>query len=170
MAVLPIFTIDQPVLRQKARKVARVDASIQKLMDDMVDTMTAAPGVGLAAPQVGVGLRVIVVRADEQLHCLVNPEIVKSDGEQVGYEGCLSYPGYIGEVRRAMSVVVRGRNRQGKEVKIKAEGFVARAFQHEVDHIDGIIFTDRLTSLETLRRIEEVDPAEVEAELEAVGV
>ncbi|MHB8572056.1 MAG: peptide deformylase [Candidatus Dormibacteria bacterium] len=156
MAVIPILTHEQPSLRQRAKKVARVDASIQKLIDDMVDTMLAAPGVGLAANQVGVLHRVIVVKADDSLHVLVNPELVRAEGEQVGYEGCLSYPGYIGEVRRSQSVIVRGRNRTGKEIKVKGEGFVARALQHELDHLDGILFIDRLTDVATLRPIGEM--------------
>ncbi len=162
MAVLPILTQEAPIIRQKAKRVARVDNAIRKLIDDMVDTMVAAPGVGLAAPQVGVGLRVAVIKTDQNLHTLVNPQIVKSEGEQVGPEGCLSVPGYVGEVRRAMRIAVRGLNRHGKPVRIKGEGLLARAIQHEVDHLDGILFTDRLTSLDTLRKVE---PEEQEAEL-----
>ena len=105
MAVLPILTQESPILRQKAKRVPRVDSSIRKLIDDMVDTMVAAPGVGLAAPQVGVGLRVCVIKTDTNLHTLVNPEMVKWEGEQVGLEGCLSIPGYVGEVKRHMQVV-----------------------------------------------------------------
>jgi peptide deformylase len=157
MAVLPILTQEEPILRQRAKRVPRVDDSIRKLIDDMVDTMIAAPGVGLAAPQVGVGLRVIVFKTDNSLHTLVNPEMVKSEGEQVGLEGCLSVPGYVGEVKRAMRVVARGLNRQGKMVKVKGDGLLARAIQHEIDHLDGILFTDRLTSLDTLRRVEAVE-------------
>ncbi len=167
MALLPILTQEAPVLRQKAKKVPRVDDSIRKLIDDMVETMLAAPGVGLAAPQVGVGLRVIVVKVDANLHTLVNPEIVKASGEQVGLEGCLSIPGYVGEVKRALRVVVRGLNRHGKMVRIKAEELLARAFQHEIDHCDGILFIDRLTSLDTLRKVE---PQAPKREGELVGV
>jgi peptide deformylase len=127
--------------------------------------MLAAPGAGLAANQVGVALRVCVVKGDEnQIHQLVNPEIVKGDGVQVGYEGCLSYPGWLGEVARYETVTVKALNRKGKEVRIKSSGFTARAFQHEIDHLDGILFTDRLTSLDTLRRIEDFEGAEEEEE------
>lgn len=154
MAVLPILTQEAAILRQKAKRVARVDASIRKLIDDMVDTMIAAPGVGLAAPQVGVGLRVCVIKTDQNLHTLVNPEMVKAEGEQVGLEGCLSVPGYVGEVKRYMRVVARGLNRHGKSVKVKGDELLARAIQHEIDHLDGILFTDRLTSLDTLRKVE----------------
>jgi len=166
MAVLPILTQESPILRQKAKRVPRVDSSIRKLIDDMVDTMVAAPGVGLAAPQVGVGLRVVVIKTDTNLHTLVNPEMVKWDGEQIGLEGCLSIPGYVGEVKRYMQVVARGLNRHGKPVKIKGDALLARAIQHEIDHIDGILFTDRLTSLETLRKVE---PQDQEKEEELVG-
>ena len=166
MAVLPILTQEAPILRQKAKRVPRVDDSIRKLIDDMVDTMVAAPGVGLAAPQVGVGLRVVVLKTDQNLHALVNPEMVRSEGEQVGMEGCLSVPGYVGEVKRALRVVARGLNRNGKLVRVKGDGLLARAIQHEIDHLDGILFTDRLTSLETLRK---VAPEVQEQEAELVG-
>src|SRR2546421_10716 len=125
MAVLPILTQEAPILRQKAKRVARVDSGIRKLIDDMVDTMIAAPGVGLAAPQVGVGLRVLVIKTDTNLHTLVNPEMVKWEGEQIGLEGCLSVPGYVGEVKRYMQVVARGLNRQGKTVKVKGDALPA---------------------------------------------
>ena len=157
LVVRPILTFDHPVLREKARKVARVDVSVQRLLDDLTETMLEAPGAGLAANQIGVPLRVCVVKGDEnQIWALVNPEIVKSDGVQLGYEGCLSYPGWVGEVARYETVVVKGRNRRGKEVRIKSSGFTARAFQHELDHLDGVLFIDRLTNLDTLRRVEEL--------------
>ena len=175
MAVRPILTFDHPVLREKAKKVARVDMSIQRLIDDLAETMLAAPGAGLAANQIGVALRVCVVKGDEnQIWGLVNPVIVKSAGSQVGFEGCLSKPGWVGEVERHESVVVKGLNRHGKEVRIKSEGFTARAFQHELDHLDGVLFTDRLTSLDTLRRVEDLvaeakDEDKDEVEEEAVA-
>ncbi|HZQ49525.1 MAG TPA: peptide deformylase [Candidatus Dormibacteraeota bacterium] len=163
MAVRPILNFDQPVLREKAKRVSRVDTSIQRLMDDLAETMLAAPGAGLAAPQIGVGLRVAVIKGDDnQIWALANPEIVKHDGVQVGYEGCLSYPGWVGEVARHETVVVKGRNRRGKEVRIKSSGFTARAFQHEIDHLDGILFIDRLTNLDTLRRVEDLQGEEQE--------
>ena len=164
MAVRPILNFDQPVLREKAKKVARVDTSIQRLIDDLAETMLAAPGAGLAAPQIGVPLRVCVVKGDDnQIWALVNPEIVKSEGVQVGYEGCLSYPGWVGEVARYETVTVKGRNRRGKEVRIKSAGFTARAFQHELDHLDGVLFIDRLTNLDTLRRVEDLEAEDQEA-------
>src|SRR5438874_5679958 len=166
MAVLRLLTQEAPMLSQNATRVARVDSSIHRSIYDMVDTMIAAPGFGLAAPQVGVGLRVVVIKTDTNLHVLVNPEMVKWEGEQIGLEGCLSVPGYVGEVKRYMQVVARGLNRNGKSVKIKGDALLARAIQHEIDHIDGILFTDRLTSLETLRKVE---PEEQEKEAELVG-
>jgi peptide deformylase len=169
VAVRPILNFEQPVLREKAKKVARVDTSIQKLLDDLAETMLAAPGAGLAANQIGVALRVCVVKGDEnQIWGLVNPMIVKSAGSQVGYEGCLSKPGWVGEVERYEAVVVKGLNRHGKQVRIKSAGFTARAFQHELDHLDGVLFTDRLTSLDTLRRVEDLVGEEHE-EAEAVA-
>jgi len=159
--VRPILTFEHPALREKAKKVTRIDVSIQRLLDDLTETMLDAPGAGLAANQIGVPLRVCVVKGDDkQIWGLVNPEVVKHAGLQVGYEGCLSKPGWVGEVERAETVVVKGRNRHGKEVRIKSSGFTARAFQHELDHLDGVLFTDKLTSLDTLRRVEELDNGE----------
>jgi peptide deformylase len=163
VAILEILTKENPRLRIRAKRVARVDDSVRRLMDDMVETMLDAPGVGLAATQVGVPLRVIVMKVDNQLYTLANPEVVRSSGEQIGYEGCLSVPGYIGEVARAEKVVARGLNRNGKEVRIKGEGLLARAIQHEIDHLDGILFIDKLTSLDTLKEVE------VGSEEDAVG-
>ncbi|HEV3125261.1 MAG TPA: peptide deformylase [Candidatus Dormibacteraeota bacterium] len=154
MAILEILTKENPRLRIRAKRVARVDDPVRRLMDDMVETMLDAPGVGLAATQVGVPLRVIVMKVDNQLYTLANPEVVRSSGEQIGYEGCLSVPGYIGEVARAEKVVARGLNRNGKQVRIKGEGLLARAIQHEIDHLDGILFIDKLTSLDTLKEVE----------------
>jgi peptide deformylase len=163
MAVREILTSEQPVLRQKAKKLKRVDASTNKLIDDMLETMRNANGVGLAAPQIGVGLRVLVIEMpedDEEPNAgdqviLVNPEIVKSEGEQFGEEGCLSIPGYVGLVRRANKVTVKGLNRKGKEVKVIGEALLARALQHEIDHLDGVLFTDRLEKPEDLFRLNE---------------
>jgi peptide deformylase len=161
VAVRPILSFDDPILREKTKRVTRIDSSILRLLDDLAETMLAAPGAGLAAPQIGVPLRVCVVKGDEnQIHQLVNAEVVKGQGMQVGWEGCLSYPGWVGVVPRFETVVVKGRNRKGKEVRIKSTGFTARAFQHEVDHLDGVLFIDRLTDLSTLRRIEELEADE----------
>ena len=152
MTVLDIITLPEPVLRKKARKVSQYSNELHTLIDDMVETMRAAPGVGLAAPQVNVQLRVIVVEfGDEEdeeippkLYIIVNPELSKFSQELVtGTEGCLSIPGYVGEVERSKTVIVKGFNRQGNPLKIKAKGWLARIFQHEVDHLDGILYIDR---------------------------
>ncbi len=152
MALREIVTLPAPILRRKARKVSDFGPELQKLIDDMVETMRAAPGVGLAAPQVDVPLRVIVVEyGDEEdedkppkLYAVVNPEIIKTSEEKVmGTEGCLSIPGVAGDVERAEAVQVKGLNRQGRPIKIKAKGWLARVFQHETDHLEGVLFVDR---------------------------
>lgn len=152
MALLPIATVPDPVLRRKARKITEFGPELQKLLDDMVETMREAPGVGLAAPQVGIPLRAVVVEfGDEEdetipskLFVVVNPEITRASQETVkGAEGCLSIPGYAGEVDRFEAVTVRGQNRRGQPLRLKAEGWLARIFQHEIDHLDGVLFTDR---------------------------
>lgn len=154
MALRDIVTVPAPVLRKKARKVTDFGPELQTLIDDMVETMRQAPGVGLAAPQVDVPLRLIVVEfgddedddAPQKLYTLVNPEIVRASETQVlGTEGCLSIPGFIGDVERMDEVTVKGQNRLGKPVRIKASGWLARIFQHEIDHLDGVLFTDRAT-------------------------
>src|SRR5437879_1858228 len=133
MAVLPIVTEQQDrVLRGKAKRVGRIDDYVRRLIDDLFDTMREAPGVGLAAPQVGVALRVIVVEYENEKYSVINPEIIKSAGEATDEEGCLSAPHWQGPVSRATTLTVKGRNRDGKEVRIKAEGWLARIFQHEV--------------------------------------
>ncbi len=170
MALRPILSFEHPTLREKAKKVSRVDTSIQRLIDDLTETMLDAPGAGLAANQIGVPLRVCVVKGDDnQIWGLVNPEIVKQDGVEVGYEGCLSSPGWVGEVARHETVVVKGRNRRGKEIRVKSSGFTARAFQHELDHLDGVLFIDRLTSLDTLRRVDELQAEDQEAAVAAAS-
>ena len=155
MPVLPIVvTADHnDVLTTKATRVPRVDESVRKLMDDMVETMFSANGVGLAGPQVNVPLRVIVLRVDNQIYQLANPEMVRCQGEQTGMEGCLSVPGLIGEVTRCERVVAKGLNRHGKEVRVKGDGLLARAIQHEIDHLDGVLFTSRVND-GTLREVE----------------
>jgi peptide deformylase len=163
MAVLPIRIAPDPVLRQKAKRVRNIDGSIHKLIKDMLETMHDAPGVGLAAPQVGVPLRVIVIGIPEQEDfALINPEVVKTRGERVVSEGCLSIPGYMGQLKRAESVTVKGRDPSGKEVRIKAEELLAQALEHEIDHVNGILYTDRLESEDDLKKIEPKDFEEAE--------
>jgi peptide deformylase len=152
MATREIKTLPNRILRDKARKVTSFGAELQILIDDMVETMRAAPGVGLAAPQVNVPLRVIVVEFNEsedeekppKLYTVVNPKITRSSSEQdIGTEGCLSIPGIVGDVERPITVTIKGFNRRGQPLKIKANGWLARIFQHEVDHLDGVLFVDR---------------------------
>jgi peptide deformylase len=152
MAIRQIITLPHPTLRRKARKVTDFGAELQTLLDDMVDTMREAPGVGLAAPQVNMPLRVIVIEysgeedseAPPKLYLVINPEIKRISKDVItGTEGCLSIPNVLGDVVRAEAVTVTGFNRQGKPIKIKADGWLARIFQHEIDHLDGILFVDR---------------------------
>ena len=152
MALREIVTIPEPVLRKKARKVTDYGTELQTLIDDMVETMRLAPGVGLAAPQVDSPLRVIVIEFGDEdneevppkLFTMVNPEIVRvSDDTVVGTEGCLSIPGFIGDVERLEQITVKGQNRHGKPMRVKASGWLARIFQHEIDHLNGVLFTDR---------------------------
>jgi peptide deformylase len=163
MALRTIVTLPDPVLRRKARPVTKFNNDLQTLIDDMIDTMRDAPGVGLAAPQVGISERVIVVEYAEpeeveegeeprevepKLYVMVNPEIVKASPETVmGVEGCLSIPVLVGEVERAQEVRIKGFNRRGQPMKVKADGWLARIFQHEIDHINGVVFTDRATKV-----------------------
>ena len=167
MAVRPILVVGNPVLRQKAKRVSRIDQPIQKLIDDMIETMRAAPGVGLAAPQVGVPLRVAVIEVDEKVTVIVNPEIVKMSGEYEPDEGCLSVPGYWGRLRRAEKVTVKAKDRNGKDFRVTAEGLLAQALQHEIDHLDGLLYIDRMESLDELKRSEPLRKREAEAEREA---
>ena len=156
MTLRKIVTLPEPVLRRKARAIAKFDKNLQTLIDDMVETMRDAPGVGLAAPQIGLSERLIVVEyferdedeekenAPKKVWAVLNPEIIKASEEKLlGVEGCLSIPGLVGEVERHASVQVKGLNRHGKPLKIKAEGWLARIFQHEIDHLNGVLFTDR---------------------------
>jgi len=158
MTLRKIVTLPNPVLKRKARTVNKFDKDLQILLNDMVETMRDAPGVGLAAPQIGLSERIIVVEyyeheedeakedAPRKVWAVLNPEILKASEETLlGVEGCLSIPGLVGEVERHASVQVKGLNRHGKPMKIKAQGWLARIFQHEIDHLNGILFTERAT-------------------------
>lgn len=166
MPIREIITIPHPMLKRKAREVTQFDDKLQALIDDMVETMRAAPGVGLAAPQVNVAERVIVVEyyenedeedaADEEdapeppkrLYVVVNPEITRASPEtEEGPEGCLSIPGLLGEVERHCAVTVKGKNRHGQPLTLKLKGWTARIFQHEIDHLNGILFTERASKV-----------------------
>ncbi len=161
MALLDIILEGDPRLRQKANKIRRVDDGLRRLAADMYETMLDAPGVGLAAPQVGVMLRLITIEVPPDYEeegepgvtlTLINPEIVKATGSQIEPpEGCLSIPHWVGNVPRAERIVVKARDLDFREVKIRAEGFLARVLQHEIDHLDGILFTDRIVDKSTLK-------------------
>jgi peptide deformylase len=158
MAIMPVIKMDNPLLHQRAKKVRKIDSSIQELIDDMVETMHGVEGVGLAAPQVGVPLQVVVIQIpeDEEIITLINPEIVKtSEDTEMMTEGCLSLPGYRGEVKRFTSVTVKARDSQGKPIRVKGEGLLAQVLQHEVDHINGVVFVDHLESMNELHKLEE---------------
>lgn len=164
MALRKIITSENPILRQKAKKVHRFDPSLQKLVDDMFETMHSSNGVGLAAPQIAQSIRVFVAEYEGQKVAMFNPEIIKAEGEERGPEGCLSIPGYVGEnIRRATKVVVKGLDVRGKPIRVNAEGWFARILQHEIDHLDGILFLDRLDSPDDLREVREEDLQEEEA-------
>ncbi len=161
MAIRIIVKEPDSVLREIAKPVPKVNANIQKLMRDMADTMYDASGVGLAAPQIGILKRVIVVDPHDEvtdLIALANPEIIESSGEQLGPEGCLSIPGLNGDVLRKQRVKVKGIDYNGNEVVIEAEDFLARIFQHEIDHLNGVLFTDIANS------VYQTPPAEPEEE------
>jgi peptide deformylase len=157
MALREIVTLPDPILRRKAKPVREFGPELQQIIEDMIETMHQAPGVGLAAPQIGLSDRLIVVEypvddaqedSPKKLYIVVNPELKKiSEETEVATEGCLSIPGMMGDVERALAVTVVGRTRRGQPVKIKAEGWLARIFQHEIDHLDGVVYTDRASKV-----------------------
>lgn len=169
MALMTILTDENPRLRLKSHKVTKFDKSLRELAQNMLETMEDANGIGLAAPQVGILQRLIVIDIPEDLEfegseafhaVVVNPEIVKASGEQIGEEGCLSVPGWYGDVKRYFAVTMRGRDVYGKEIKIKAEGLPARCLQHEIDHLDGIIFTDKVVDAASLHKVKAAEEKE----------
>ena len=166
MAIKPIVPIDNPLLRRKSKRVRQIDGSIQRLIDDMIDAMHSAHGVGLAAPQVGVLQRVIVIEVPEQeVVALINPEIIRKAGERLIEEGCLSLPGYRAMIKRAANVTAKGRDREGKERRIKADELLAQALEHEIDHLNGVLYIDYLESLDQLYKVEPKEKVAVESEL-----
>ncbi|MGY5342568.1 peptide deformylase [Paenibacillus glucanolyticus] len=162
MAIRIIVKEPDEVLHKKAKEVTKITPNVQKLLDDMADTMYDADGVGLAAPQVGILKRLIVIDAGDEhgLIKMINPEIVESEGEQFGPEGCLSIPGWNGDVRRAEKVTVKGLDCEGNELIVTGTGLLARAFQHEIDHLNGVLFT------EIADRVYEYVPEQPRKELE----
>jgi len=174
MTLRQIVTLPDPVLKRKAKPITKFDKNLQTLIDDMIETMREAPGVGLAAPQVDISQQLIVVEYSEdeedeefeeteetpakpkKLYVMINPEIVKASEEKVlGVEGCLSIPGIQGEVERHEAIQVKGLNRFGKPLKLKVDGWMARIFQHEIDHLNGILFTEIATHVWRLQEEEE---------------
>lgn len=157
--VRDIVLLGDPVLRRKAKPIRGVDRQIVKLLDDLLETMDDANGLGLAAPQIGIAKRAIVAHDGEgELVMLVNPQILSKRGSERGTEGCLSMPGLYGTVERAKKVVVTGIDRSGREVKIEAEGLLARALQHEIDHLNGVLFTDHTQELWWNERVADDEP------------
>ncbi len=187
MPVRPIVLSDKPLLRKKSRRVQRVGPALQRLIDDMVETMRAANGIGLAAIQIGVPERIIVVEVPDEnegehggeneggnenknasrpgtLHVIINPELARKSREmEAGIEGCLSIPGWVGEVTRHRAVTVKGLDPRGKPVRIKTEGLLARVLQHEIDHCNGILFIDRVEDSEKIWRVPEGEEEAAEA-------
>ena len=155
MEVRKICCLPDAILREKAKKVPSIDGSIKKLINDMVETMKQIGGVGLAAPQVGVLLQVAVLQMPgEEPFAIINPKIVKRSGDREVMEGCLSVPGYQGEVKRSASITVRGLDKKGKKIRIKATGFLAQALEHEIDHLNGVLYIDYIESEDKLYRVE----------------
>ncbi len=155
MVIRRILTADEPILREKTKKVTDFDASLHRLLDDLLETMRDAPGIGLAANQVGVPLQVAVIEIEGTITELVNPKLVRRSGKTVDWEGCLSIPGFVAEVERSEKVTVQARDRHGKEFRVKGDELFARALQHEIDHLNGVLYIDYLESLEELVRVSE---------------
>lgn len=147
MSVLDIRHAGDPVLKEKSQSVSKITKSIRMLLDNMENTMREADGVGLAAPQVGISLRVVILDVGDGLIELINPEILESAGCETSVEGCLSIPGMFGDVERFTSVTVKGLDRHGKPLVVQGSGLLARALQHEIDHLDGVLFFERAQSV-----------------------
>ncbi|HWR31027.1 MAG TPA: peptide deformylase [Negativicutes bacterium] len=147
MSVIEIRKAGDPVLKEKSKPVLKITKQTRALLDNLVETLRDANGAGLAAPQIGVSLRVIVIDIGDGLIELINPEIIESEGSETTTEGCLSFPGMWGEVERFTCVTVQGLDRHGNPVNLKGDGMLARAFQHEIDHLDGVLFVERAKSV-----------------------
>ncbi len=154
MTVRSIRVVPDPVLKQRSKKVAAIDSSIHRLVDDMIDTMRAVSGVGLAAPQIGVLLRVAVIEIPgSDVIVLINPEIIKREGERLVDEACLSIPGYKGQIKRSVRVKVKAQDRYGRHIRIKGEELLAQALEHEIDHLNGILYVEHIESPDRLQRL-----------------
>jgi peptide deformylase len=178
MSVRPIVLSDNPLIRKKSRRLRRIDPSVQQLVDDMLETMHATNGVGLAAIQIGVPERVIVVHVPEdeenpetgKAYAVINPELARKSREmEAGLEGCLSVPGWVGEVDRHHTVTVKGKDPSGRPIRVKAQGLLARVFQHEIDHCDGILFIDHIEDPEKIWPVPEGEEEAAEAAQEIPG-
>jgi peptide deformylase len=159
MVIRRILTADEPILREKTKRVSQFDTSLHRLLDDLLATMRDAPGIGLAANQVGVPLQVAVIEIDGTITELINPQVVRRSGSSVDWEGCLSIPGFVAEVERSEKVTVKAKDRHGKEFRVKGGELFARALQHEIDHLNGVLYIDYLESLEELVRVSEASEA-----------
>lgn len=175
MALRKIIKVGDPRLRERSRDINEITPEVRQLIDDMVETMHDAEGIGLAGVQVGELERIIVIELPEdeevpgsgEMYIVVNPEIVKSSREvETGIEGCLSIPGYVGEVDRAFEVVVRGLDRNGQAFRLRPRGYLARVFQHEIDHLDGVLYIDRLTAPDRIWGVKEGTEEKAESEHE----
>jgi len=155
MAIRPILTAAEPILRERTKRVSTFDGSLHRLLDDMLETMRDAPGVGLAANQVGIPLQVAIIEIEDKITELVNPQVARTSGELLDWEGCLSIPGFVAETGRYAKVTVKARDRHGKQFRVKGEDLFARALQHEIDHLNGILYVDHLESLDELVRVSE---------------
>ena len=168
MAIRRILTAEEPILRERTKRVSTYDGSLHRLLDDMLETMRDAPGVGLAANQIGVPLQVAVIEIDGKITELVNPEIVKGSGDQLDWEGCLSIPGYVAEVERHDRVTVKARDRHGRAFRVRGTELLSRALQHEIDHLNGRLYIDYIESLDELVRVSE--PSDEVEEQTAAGI
>jgi peptide deformylase len=155
MVTRRILTAEDPILRERTKRVADFDGSLHRLLDDLLVTMREAPGIGLAANQVGVPLQVAVIEIEGKVTELINPKIVRQSGHTVDWEGCLSIPGFVAEVGRSEKVTVKARDRHGKEFRVRGQELFGRALQHEIDHLNGVLYIDYLESLEELVRVSE---------------
>ena len=164
MALRNILTTEESALHKRCRPVTDFGERLHTLLDDMADTLYEANGVGLAAPQVGILRRVVVIENEDELLELVNPEIISTEGEQTGAEGCLSVPGEYGIVTRPMKATVRAQDRDGNWFEIEGEGLLARAFCHELDHLDGHVYTEIVERMLTPEEIEKMANAQEESE------
>ena len=171
MSILPMRIVPDPVLRERAKRVTATGRSLQRLIDDMIETMRDSHGVGLAANQVGVLQRIIVIQLpdDEEVRVFINPEIIRREGEREVEEGCLSIPGYRGLVTRSVMVRAKGMDRRGRPIRVKADELLAQALEHEIDHLNGTLYIDHLVDKDQLWKEEDLETSEEEPEEAAVG-